>query len=148
MTLFVFFVHRADIPGCIPGGAAGGDPECEHGRLEAGVGPAIFHYSQKSGHHQGQRLPCQRQEDEPVATLLSESWRRQQMLLSRADGIAKMWLGMTFAACQPGPSSHCLNCHTRGILIIYDLFTRAEADVQHDHQSAPKAMKVKQEKNL
>lgn len=54
---------------------------------------------------------------------------------------------MTFAACQPEPSSHCLNCHTRGILIIYDLFTQAEADVQHYHRSAPEAMKVNYEKN-
>lgn len=85
LTSFVlFFVHRADIPGCIPGGAAGGDTECEHGRLGAGVGPAIFYYCQKSGHHQGQRLPRQRQEGEPVATLMTESRRRQQTLLSHA----------------------------------------------------------------
>lgn len=139
-SCFFFFVHRADIPGCVPGGAAGGDPECEHGWLEAGVGAAILHYSQKSGHHQGQRLPRQRQEGDPVATLLSES-------LSHADSIAKTRLRMTFAARQPGPSSHCLNCHTRGILIIYDLFTWAEADVQHYHRHAPETMKVNYEEN-
>lgn len=133
LHLVFFFVHRADLPSCIPGGAAGGDTECEHGWLEAGVGPAIFHYCQKSGHHQGQRLPSQRQEDEPVATLLAESRRRQQTLLSHADSVAKTRLRMTFAACQSGSTSHCLNCHTRGILIIYDLFTRAEADIQNYH---------------
>lgn len=73
-----FFVHRADITGRIPGGAAGGDTECEHGCLEAGVGPAILHHCQKSGHHQGKRLPRQRQEEEPVGTLPSEGGERDR----------------------------------------------------------------------